>query len=580
MIPKEYYSENGDDGSTEKEVDLPIARALEIVPELKEEYNKNTLWFDTAMKLENIVKANSTHAAGVLISSIPLKEYIPIVKSSRDYISKSALNLSDSEYCKAIKFDFLGNATLGVIDKTLDDLKLKVDLNDSKFFENDSVWDIIGSEYTTTLFQIGSYTYKSRMGKLKPRTIQELANCLALIRGPCLSAKLDKDYISILHGEKKIENLHPYYDDVTRYTNGILLFQEDIIKILINWGFEYEDAFKIMKASAKKKFDKLVSYKKKFDELSIEKNISVDASEKVWKRIYDMGKYSFGKGHAISYSVFCYLSAYLKTYYPLQWMANAITNVYELKKDDEIIIETIEEAKRIGVEFLPLNINKSNWIFKVEDNKIRIGFVGVKGIGNIAFECLNSLRSSLALSSVSSVQDLVNKKYGKFDKRAQIASIFAGALDEISNKDRISLYYELCDIRKEDPKREIKISEKVIFNSDDDISFIESCLFGGVSILNDISDKLKLIDIKNIEIGSVVQGDFIVTKIKPWTDKKGRKMGFVTLKNKLGKIDCVVFADKFSMYEKQLIEGNIIELTGKKSKENSILLESILAATS
>ena len=151
---------------------------------------------------------------------------------------------------------------------------------------------MIGSKNTTSLFQIGSKTYKERMGRLKPKSIQELAACLALVRGPCISEKLDEVYMQIVEGKKEVELIHPIYDNVTKNTNGILIYQEQIIQLLNDLGFEPEDSFSCMKAMAKKKIDKVASYKADYDKIT-SKYMDLEISKRIWNILEVQALYCF-----------------------------------------------------------------------------------------------------------------------------------------------------------------------------------------------------------------------------------------------------------------------------------------------
>ena len=201
---------------------------MKIVPEFNEYYEKYPDWINSAIKLSNIPKATSVHAAGTIISPIPLYNKIPMVRSKNENLLATALNLKDAESAGFIKFDFLSLSTLGVFDRIL---KL-IDKPDLSFIDDEyddpKVWDIIGSKYTAGLFQISSKTYKQRMPRLKPRSIKELAACLALVRGPCITSKMDEKYMQIIEGKDTIELIHPIYDEVCKSTNGILIYQEQL----------------------------------------------------------------------------------------------------------------------------------------------------------------------------------------------------------------------------------------------------------------------------------------------------------------------------------------------------------------
>jgi DNA polymerase III subunit alpha len=245
LIPKVYY---GDDG--EKETDLSIEDSLMVSSELAamaEEYGE---LFEMAQRISDVPSATSIHAAGILVSPIPLSRKIPLIRSNKEGVNATALNLSDAESAGFVKFDFLSLASLKVYEKTQMDVGYHFDVLTNNF-DDEKVWDLIGSKYTTGLFQISSKTYKSRMPRLKPKSIPELANCLALLRGPCISSGADQTYMEILEGKRDIDPIHPLYYKATSDTLGILLYQEQLMEIAVNFGFTLEEGYKLVKTVAK-----------------------------------------------------------------------------------------------------------------------------------------------------------------------------------------------------------------------------------------------------------------------------------------------------------------------------------------
>ena len=172
------------------------------------------------------------------------------------------------------------------------------DIFDAEFdsYNDENVWNLISSDKTTCLFQIGTDTYKKRMPRLAPKTIQELAACLALVRGPCISAGSDETYMKIKEGTAEIELIHPAYDDATKNTNGILIYQEDLMQLCNNMGLDLEDSFRMMKAAAKKKRDVLNSYKTQMWN-NIKNNMTIETFERIFKIIEDASRYLFNQAH-------------------------------------------------------------------------------------------------------------------------------------------------------------------------------------------------------------------------------------------------------------------------------------------
>lgn len=557
LIPQVYY--NDEDG--EKQTDLSIAEALEISKELRDIKAQHEDWFEAAMKLENLSKTTSIHAAGTLISPIPLKKYVPLIRNKHaDGMMATALSLGDAEYAGAIKYDYLSLATLNITSATEKDTNFIADFDNDEWLNNPYVWDLIGSQYTTTLFQISSDTYKKRMGRLKPKTIEELAACLALVRGPCIASKMDEVYMEIVEGKREIELIHPFYDSVTTDTNGVLLYQEQMIQILVNFGMDLERAFQIMKYAAKKKQDLLASAEEEYRELANKNKVPEDIATRIWDIMLDTGKYSFNKSHAVAYALLCYYSAFLKVYFPMEWMKNALTNAYTRKEN---ISETITECRRIGIRFLGLDINRSQWPFSIEDSQLRIGFVAAKGLGHVAYEALNDVRP------FANLEEVIDKVTSKFNKKAFTVSIFAGAMDEWY-ENRAGAFDEYCTIKEHKPVEEIKISKDMMFKVDDSLQDIESVIFE-VPITSNPVQYFNPFDFYNLRERQECNVQAIVRRVSKKKDKNGNNMAFLTLETYCGYIEATVFSSTYKGNTKYMKKNNVISLKAKKNKDGLIV---------
>lgn len=556
LIPQVYY--NDEDG--EKQTDLSIAEALEISKELREIKAKHEDWFEAAIKLEDLSKTTSIHAAGTLISPIPLKKYVPLIRNKNDGMMATALALGDAEYAGAIKYDYLSLATLNITSATEKDTGFIADFDNDEWLSNPYVWDLIGSQYTTTLFQIASDTYKKRMGRLKPRTIEELAACLALVRGPCIASKMDEVYMEIVEGKREIELIHPFYDSVTASTNGVLLYQEQMMQILVNFGMDLERAFQVMKYAAKKKQDLLAAAEEEYRELANKNNIPEDVATRIWNIMLDTGKYSFNKSHAVAYALLCYYSAFLKVYFPMEWMKNALTNAYTRKEN---IPETIQECRRLGIRFLGLDINKSKWEFSIENNQLRVGFVAAKGLGHVAYEALNDARP------FNSLQEVIDKVTNKFNKKAFTVSIFAGAMDEWYSN-RAEAFDEYCTIKEHKPVEEIKISKDMVFKVDDSLQDIETVIFE-VPITSNPVQYFEPFDFYSLRERQTCNVQAVVRRVSKKKDKNGNMMAFLTLETYCGYIEATVFSAAYKGNTKHMKKNNVISLMGKKNKDGLII---------
>jgi DNA polymerase-3 subunit alpha len=556
LIPQVYYDEDG-----EKTTDLSIEDSIKIVPRLREIAEENPDWFDMAITLEDLPRAGSIHAAGTLVSPVELMKYIPLIKPNTEGINATALNLSDAEKAGFVKYDFLSLATLAVIDQTEKDVGYYFDIANDKY-DDEAVWDLIGSKNTTCLFQIASKTYKDRMFRLRPHSIKELAACLALVRGPCISSKADQVYMEIIEGKREVELIHPFYDRATSETNGILLYQEQVMNIAVNFGFSLEDGFKLMKAVSKKKIEKILEYETEFRRLADERNVPIEVQDKVWKIIVDAGLYCFNESHAVAYALVCYESAYLKYYYPLYYMKNALTNAYLRKEEIE---ETVQECRRLGIKFAPLDLNESLYEFSIiDESTLRVGMCAIKSFGEAAAEEIITKRPFV------DVEDFLERiEKAKCTKRAIIPGIFSG-LFSCFDEDRRAIYEVFCDLRKEEVSEEIKLQGGQAFNINDSYDTIEELLLG-VAIISNPVNNLASIGFDKLKNNSKFTIEAVIKRIKKFKDKAGNDMAFLTLETADGYIDCTLFADVYKKYKSLCKKNMQCKVSGKKDKESSCI---------
>lgn len=569
LIPEVYYMDD-EDGNTEKKTDLSIEESIEIVDELKEYADKYPEWFEAAIKLSNIPKATSVHAAGTLISPVPLGDYIPLIKSKHETINATALNLGDAETAGFIKYDFLGLATLGVNAKIKQMLGIK-DVYEfvGENYDDPAVWKVIGSKYTAGLFQISSPTYRQRMGRLAPTTIEQLAACLALVRGPCIASKADQKYMNIVEGKEEIELIHPIYDRVTAETNGILLYQEQFMQIFVDMGFSTEESYIAMKAAAKKKTDKLKEYEIEFMARAKTFDMSEDVAKRIFKILVDTGLYSFNKSHAIAYAILCYITGFFKVYYPREFMAASLTNAYERKEE---VKDLIADCRRMGIKFLPVNANISEWNFTLEnETDIRIGFSAVKSLGYGAYEQFKTHRP------FTSLEDVMNKVIKKeCNRKAIMASIFTGAFADFTES-KVSAYNEYCKIVKD---KEIAldfavqgVKERVSIYSDD--SEFEDIFFGA-ELISDPINNFELVGIDEIRVGASFNIMGIYDKIKKHKTKgKQEQMAFFDIRTGDGTLECTIFPRQYETYKKCIKKGMACTFNLRKQEDDKFIVNSI-----
>ena len=560
LIPEVYYDDEG-----EKFTDLSIKESLLISDKLQELQKEYPDLFDMAIKISDVPSSTSIHAAGLLISPNKLTDMLPLINSKYEGLNATSLDLSDAESV-AIKFDFLSLASLSVYDKTQQQANDFFDVL-TNTFDDSNVWNLIGSKYTTGLFQISSPTYKQRMPHLKPKSIEDLAACLALVRGPCISSKQDKLYIDILNNKKEVDPIHELYYSATKDTLGILLYQEQLMTLAVNFGFSLEEGYNLIKFVSKKKQEELKAFKDKFVEKATTLNLSNNIIEAIWKIILDSGLYSFNKSHATTYAILTYISAYFKTYYPKIFLINLLTNACIRKKKEEII-EAIKDCRRYGFKFKPLSINTSSWEFTIdEDGYINIGFCALKAFGYKAYEELVQNRPYISLEDFL---DKVKKK--NLGKRNVEPMILIEAFEEFNN-DYEEVYEEYISLISKEPQETIKVArQELVINSS--LSDREEMLLGG-RFISDPSNYLDSFNFNNIKIKAMFSCEGCIVDVKNIKDKNKNNMAFLTLATGDGYIDCTVFSNTYTKYKSLIKKDNSVIIKAKKDKEFSCIIQEI-----
>ena len=431
-MPYSFYDEEG-----EKNLSPTLEEHLANNATLRQYQEKYPELFKIALQIESFPCTMGVHAAGIIIGNSSLIDKLPL-KVYHDKIhnvSSIATTITKEQVERfRLKYDFLALRTLSIVDTTLKQINEEFDFN-TNTFDDPAVWDMIGSSNTDGMFQISSDIYKARMPRLKPRSIQELAACLALVRAPSISAKTDEIYMKVCEGAKA-ESLCPEYDFVTRNTNGVVIFQEQILQLGVAFGLSVDEAYTLLKAISKKKTELVKTMKDIFYKNATEKEIDQNIINRIWAIIESAALYSFNAGHATAYALVCYASAWLKVHHTTQFMANLLTNVYTSTNDVKIH-DAVMSAKSMNLQFLPPNINKSSWEFTVENDKIRIGFCAIKAIGHtVAQEIISHQK-------YDSIEDFYNKINRRMiNKKIVNILILSGCLGP-DRANAIVQYYQL-----------------------------------------------------------------------------------------------------------------------------------------
>ncbi len=418
-----------------QEPNASISKAMETVPELRELAKSDSRYeqlVQVAQRLEGLARHASTHAAGVVIAPRPLIELIPLYKSTRDEIM-TQYAMSDLERLGLLKMDFLALTTLTVIQQTLDQIReqlgIKLDLpqlelNDPKTFE------LFCQGRTSGIFQFESSGMRDILRRLQPDRFEDLIALNALYRpGPIQGGMID-DFINRRHGKVKIEYDLPELREFLEETYGVIVYQEQVMQIASKvGGFSLGGADLLRRAMGKKKKRAMAEQRKKF--LQGAKQGGFDAAKA--KRIFDLMEqfagYGFNKSHSTAYALLAYQTAYLKSHYPVQFMAAMLTS--EMSNTDKVV-KYLGECKEMGISVLPPDINSSELHFKALGQEIVFGLAAIKNVGETAIRSILEWRQEHG-EFTSLFQFCENVDLRVVNKRVLEALIRAGTFDSLGH---------------------------------------------------------------------------------------------------------------------------------------------------
>ncbi len=363
---------------------VPLKKAIKIVPELKkmtEENDEAKKLIEAALRLEGTARHASVHACGIVISSYPLHEFVPLQRApqSKDTII-TQFEMHSIEDLGLLKIDLLGLKNLTIIEKTLrlikelHNIQIDIDnlpLNDEKTFE------LLRNGETTGIFQLESSGMRRYLQELKPTELEDIIVMISLYRpGPM---ELIPIYIKRKLGKEKITYLHPKLEPILKQTYGVGIYQEQMMQIARDLaGFTLAEADTLRKAISKKIKKLLDEQKVKLVEGVIKNGIDKKTALKIWKLFPPFARYGFNRSHGASYAMISYQTAYLKAHFPVEFMTSLL-NVSGT--DVERIRFLINEARRLGIRVLPPDINLSSEHFAVNEGDIRFGLLAIKNIG-------------------------------------------------------------------------------------------------------------------------------------------------------------------------------------------------------
>jgi DNA polymerase-3 subunit alpha len=571
---------------------MTLERALELSPDLKELPKRGPQFarlLRDARVLEGLARHASTHAAGVLITPGPLLDYVPLYRQKDDSIT-TQWDMKSVEKAGLLKMDFLGLRTLSVLDESVRLVKehhgLAVDL-ETLPLDDAPAYQVFQEGEAVAIFQFESSGMRDYLRKLKPTVFGDLVAMNALYRpGPMENIPY---FIECKHGRQVARYEHPDLEPILKDTYGVFVYQEQVMQAANALaGFSMAQADELRRAMGKKIPAEMEAKRQQFVEGAKKKKVAPAKAEKIFATMEKFAGYGFNKSHSAAYALLAYQCAYFKANYPAEFMAATLTSEMN---DSARIVTLIEEVKRLGLEILAPDVNRSQWKFTLEDGKIRYGLGAVRNVGQAAAESLVEARAS---GPFESLYDLASRLDSRAMNRRVLESlVMAGACDSLGGE-RGQLYAFVDTVleRASAMQRDRVSGQSSLFGEDTSsvVALVAPPLpevpewtmrersqrekevlgfFFSEHPLEPLREALSRIathtvaDLTALEEGAEVRMGALVGEVKRLTTRSGKPMAIVTLEDLTGRVECTVFPEAYEQSKAILVPDHIVVATGR-----------------
>ncbi|MCF8009959.1 MAG: DNA polymerase III subunit alpha [Clostridiales bacterium] len=589
---------------------MTIEKALKESPDLKQIYDDDRQikkLINTASLLEGMPRHASTHAAGIVITRDPLTNYVPLYKSADGSLTTQFAK-DQVEELGLLKMDMLGLRTLTVIADTLRLIKEStgedIDIEEISL-EDKNTFEMLNRADTVGVFQVESSGMRNLLRDMKPEAFEDLIALVALYRPGPLGSGMVEDFIKGKHGEKQVEYLHPMLEPILKDTYGIILYQEQVMRVASDLGgFSMGEADLMRRAMGKKKPEIIANLKNQFVDGAIIKGVDKSTAKQIFELLEYFAGYGFNKSHSAAYAMVSYYTAYLKANYPVAYMAALLTSI---RDNTDKVCAYIEECRRMQLGILQPDVNESQEDFSVSGYNIRFGLAAVKNVGLAAVKSIINERVKNGV--YSNYTDFCRRQNTHFLNRRLLESLIkGGALDcfnynraqlltvidtglsvtQKSQKDKAQGQGSLLDFWQETEESavEIDIPELEEFSCSELLSYEKDAL--GLYITGHPLDEFKnaikykvshyVTDLKNLEEGKKITLGGMLTGIKKITTKNGEPMAFARIEDFTGSIEIVIFPSVYKKYQQIIYSERVIMLEGRISingEELKILADSM-----
>jgi DNA polymerase-3 subunit alpha len=551
---------------------------------------------EVALRLEGLARHASTHAAGVVISPRPLVEIVPLYKSNKDEIT-TQYDMNALERIGLLKMDFLGLTTLTVLDDAVRLIKqnrnIEMDLTTLPL-DDAPTYALFARGDTTGIFQFESHGMRDILRRYQPTRLEDLTALNALYRpGPIQGGMID-DFIARKHGKKKVAYDLPELEEILSETWGVILYQEQVMQIANRLaGFSLGDADLLRRAMGKKKHDEMAAQREKFLAGCAARKIHARKAERIFELMAEFAGYGFNKSHSCAYALLAYQTAYLKTHYPVEFMAAMLSSE---TGNTEKVVKYINEARGMGITVLPPDVNSSDLSFTPVGENIRFGLAAIKNVGENTVKGILQARETLGrFSSIFEFCESVDARL--LNKRVLESLVRAGALDGLgAHRAQMMAVLDRALDRAQKLQRARESGQHGLFGGSvsaaapppevlpDIAEWPEHEILAaeystlGFFISGHPLDKYggRLKDLAAIELSTmegrrngeeiVVAG--IIVQTRSMRSRRGARWAILTLQDRTGVIDALVFPEAFQKLEPLLKAATPLLVNGRVAVED------------
>ncbi|MEP6569137.1 MAG: DNA polymerase III subunit alpha [Acidobacteriota bacterium] len=595
---------------------VSLTQALEQVPELRKEVETNPTvkeLLEIAQRLEGCARHSSVHAAGVVISPVPLLELIPIAVSGKEEITTQYV-MSDLEKTGMLKMDFLALSTLTIINDCLKSIKLLLgdEINWADIALNDErTMAVFGEGRTDAVFQFESSGMQEICRKLKPKGVEDLSALNALYRPGPLDGGMVEEFIQRHRGLKTVRYLVPEMKEILSNTFGVLVYQEQIMQLAQKLaGYTLSEADLMRRAMGKKKRDEMALHQEKFVNGAIERGIKREKAEKIFSLMDKFSDYGFPRSHAVAYAYVAFQTAYLKAHYPEHFYAAVLSSEAQ---DAAKVFKYSKELRTQRIKLLPPDVNESYSGFTPLTGAIRYGLAAIKGLG---LSTVNSVIEARQTGRFKSFFEFTERMaHSGLNKRVLEGLVGAGAFDSLQSDGRELHEWRgalFCSIdgalgRAQRAKRERQQGQTGLFGSDSEAAdfveqpqntgepwtrsqlllaekaalgfYVTAHPLGSYLDLLQSSKAVKSAELPNLSSGTRVHAGGIINDLQPKTTKKGDRFALLRLEDEAGGTKCVLWPEIYRKYSALVKNELPVLISGRLelSEDNppSIIVEQV-----